>query len=556
MQTGQFESRLRKIMGAHEEALRCLLIDVCAHVDSKNTSETGNLGTTGLRLDEPEQKTEHDGPSEEFMHLSSSTCPTMRQSFFTENVSHHPIASRKLDDLDNVLDLQEQKREAVDLFPEEEKLEEFVKETSNCRKIAEEVEMFRIMLGVWDKMHEPSRVGCLADVLQSSKFETVVFAIIFLNCALTVVATNMAMSSMSGTRPVGMRIAEEIFLVCYMIELILKLFVHRQYFFCNHDAGWNTFDLCLVVNDLVDRFLALHDLQGYSMAFGRTIRVLKITRVLRFVRMVQFLSELRLMLDCLMRSVASVMWSLILLALLTFMFAIALVQHLAHTMSSDDSGLSTNVRLAIIEYFGSVEQATLTLFMSISGGMDWESSYNIIKHSGTFGSVMYICYIVFMWLSVTNIITSIFVDKALKLAKPDLEDRMLEVCRDNLDAAEDLKKLFRAIDVDGSEALTREEFKQTQKNVLVQEFFQMRGLSITHIDMFFEMLVSASPDERIDMSTFVSGCLRMRGHATNIEVMSLDHRLQILSNLVGTHIDEYRRDIRDLQMALNSKLVR
>jgi len=258
----------------------------------------------------------------------------------------------------------------------------------------------------------------------------------------------------------------------------------------------------------------------------------------------------------LMRSVASVMWSLILLALLTFMFAIALVQHLAHTMSSDDSGLSTNVRLAIIEYFGSVEQATLTLFMSISGGMDWESSYNIIKHSGTFGSVMYICYIVFMWLSVTNIITSIFVDKALKLAKPDLEDRMLEVCRDNLDAAEDLKKLFRAIDVDGSEALTREEFKQTQKNVLVQEFFQMRGLSITHIDMFFEMLVSASPDERIDMSTFVSGCLRMRGQATNIEVMSLDHRLQILSNLVGTHIDEYRRDIRDLQMALNSKLVR
>jgi len=412
------------------------------------------------------------------------------------------------------------------------------------------------MLSVWDNLHEPNRVGCLADVLQSSKFETVVFAIIFLNCALTVVATNMAMSSMSGTRPVGMRIAEEIFLVCYLIELILKLFVHRQYFFCNHDAGWNTFDLCLVVNDLVDRFLALHDLQGYSMAFGRTIRVLKITRVLRFVRMVQFLSELRLMLSCLMRSLASVMWSLILLALLTFMFAIALVQHLAHTISLSNSGLSTDKRLAIIEYFGSVEQATLTLFMSISGGMDWESSYNIIKHSGTFGSVMYICYIVFMWLSVTNIITSIFVDKALKLAKPDLEDRMLEVCRDNLDAAEDLKKLFRAIDVDGSEALTREEFKQTQKNVLVQEFFQMRGLSITHIDMFFEMLVSASPDERIDMSTFVSGCLRMRGHATNIEVMSLDHRLQILSNLVGTHIDEYRRDIRDLQMALNSKLVR
>jgi len=255
------------------------------------------------------------------------------------------------------------------------------------------------------------------------------------------------------------------------------------------------------------------------------------------------------------------MWSFILLALLTLMSAIALVQHLANTVSLSNSELSTDARRAIIENFGSVEQATLTLFMSISGGMDWEVSYKIINLSGTFGSVMYISYILFMWLSVTNIITSIFVDKALKLAKPDVEDRMLEACRDNLDAAKDLKKIFRSIDVDGSASLTREEFKQTLENVLVQEFFQMRGLNISHVDMFFQILASASPDERIDISTFVSGCLRMRGHATNIEVMSLDHRLQVFSNLVGTHIDEYRRDMRHLQMAMDefrcaSKLVR
>jgi len=161
---------------------------------------------------------------------------------------------------------------------------------------------------------------------------------------------------------------------------------------------------------MIDNILFLYNHQGYSVAFGRTIRVMKITRVLRFVKMVQFLSELRLMLNCLAKSSFALMWSFILLALIQLMFAIALVQHMSNLVSSKDSGLSQDNVVAIRKAFGSVELATLTLFMSISGGIDWGDAYDLAKLSGWLGSVMFLGYISFMWLAVTNIITSVFID--------------------------------------------------------------------------------------------------------------------------------------------------
>jgi len=256
------------------------------------------------------------------------------------------------------------------------------------------------------------------------------------------------------------------------------------------------------------------------------------------------------MLNCLMGSLFSLMWSFILLTLIKLMFAIALVQHMANLMSSNTSGLTDDQRKAIMASFGSIWRTLLTLFMSISGGMDWADSYQLVKLSGSVGSFMFLTYVLFMWLAVTNIITSIFIEKAMKLAKPDMEDTMLETCQANLEAVQDLKELFKSIDVDSSACLSLEEVRDALKNVVVQEFFLMKGLNVSHVDMFFKLLASASASGRIDVNTFVSGCLRMKGYATNVDIMSLDYRLQLLSSRVTTYIQEYREDINNLHRTI------
>jgi len=266
--------------------------------------------------------------------------------------------------------------------------------------------------------------------------------------------------------------------------------------------------------------------------------------------MVHFLSELRLMLNCLMGSLFSLMWSFVLLALLKLMFAIALVQQVANLLSASETEVTDDDKQLIRESFGSVEQTVLTLFMSISGGIDWATAYDLVKLSGRMGSFIFLSYVCFMMLAVTNIITSIFVDKAMRQARPDAEEMMLETCQDNLAAVQDLKKLFSTIDIDSSSSLTLEEFRETLKNVLVQEYFLMRGLNVSHVDMFFSILASASPSGTIDVNTFVTGCMRMKGYATNVDVMSVDYRLQLLSRDLVTYMKECQQDIVKLHKAL------
>jgi len=439
--------------------------------------------------------------------------------------------------------------QSIDLFPAERNLREFIRDNNKYRKMASRFEFARDLYSAWESLKEPHRVGRLADIIQSARFESCIFAVIFVNCAYTVVATNWDMAHWNEARPLGMQITEVTFLCLYALELILKLVVHGCYFFCNTEATWNVFDLCLVLIDLLDHILSLYNQQGYSIAFGRTIRVLKVARVLRFVRMIHFLSELRLMLNCLMGSVFSLMWSFALLTLLKLMFAIALVQQMANLLSSSKTELSHDERRIIMDFFGSIEQTVLTLFMAISGGIDWAVAYDVVKLSGRIGSFIFLTYICFMLLAVTNIITSIFMQKAMKQAKPDVEDTMLETCQENLEAVQDLKELFNSIDVDSSSSLTLEEFRETLKNVLVQEYFLMKGLNVSHVDMFFSLLASASPSGNIDVNTFVTGCLRMKGYATNVDVMSVDYRLQVLSSDIMTFMKECQRDIKKLYRA-------
>jgi len=78
----------------------------------------------------------------------------------------------------------------------------------------------------------------------------------------------------------------------------------------------------------------------------------------------------------------------------------------------------------------------------------------------------------------------------------------------------------------------------------------MRGLNVSHVDMFFTLLASASPAGTIDVNTFVAGCLRMKGYATNVDVMSVDYRLQLLSQNVETYMRECQRNVTRLHTAL------
>lgn len=65
--------------------------------------------------------------------------------------------------------------------------------------------------------------------------------------------------------------------------------------------------------------------------------------------------------------------------------------------------------------------------------MDWSALYEKISETGSVSSALFLLYIAFNVIVVWNIVTSMFVQKAVKLAQPDI-DRLIED-RTNADKA-------------------------------------------------------------------------------------------------------------------------
>jgi len=319
---------------------------------------------------------------------------------------------------------------------------------------------------------------------------------------------------------------------------------------------WNIFDFSLVVVDLIAEavfLLSTGQASSPNITFARALRVLKVSRVLRFVRVVQAFRELSLMLNCLVTSISSLVWSLLLLGLIQLMFAIAFVQQVAQALNMPNSALTNEDRSKLIAAFGSVQRGVLSLYKAVSGN-DWDPYYKLFEYVDAFSRGLFIFYVSFMWLAVTNVVTSLFVDKALKAAKPEVEYQMLEACNGELQMIDELKAVFKTIDTDKSKSLSLGEMRKALSQVSIREFFAMHGLTATHADMLFKLLTSMSPSGKVDIETFVTGCIRMKGYATNIDVISLCYRTSVLANDIQSHIKEYRQDILDLRaLVLNGQ---
>merc|ERR1712241_1319406 len=83
---------------------------------------------------------------------------------------------------------------------------------------------------------------------------------------------------------------------------------------------------------------------------------------------------------------------------------------------------------SIINWFGSVQRAMVMLFQSTTGGIDWGDLYDTVALAGELPALFFLCFIVFFNFAILNIVTSIFVEKAVKLQRGEEEtnSRMMD----------------------------------------------------------------------------------------------------------------------------------
>merc|ERR1719414_884929 len=107
-----------------------------------------------------------------------------------------------------------------------------------------------------------------------------------------------------------------------------------------------------------------------NLTFARIVRVFRLARILRIVRVMRFFYSFRLMVYSVIYSIVSLLWVFILLLFIMYFFAVFFLNGVVEyfRVTSDKN---SELCLELIKLFGTMERSLQSLFMSISGGIDW-----------------------------------------------------------------------------------------------------------------------------------------------------------------------------------------
>merc|ERR1740129_1271096 len=162
----------------------------------------------------------------------------------------------------------------------------------------------------------------------------------------------------------------------------------------------------------------------------------------------------------------------------------------------------------------------MVLFMSISGGMDWDEILWLLADLSVVYAAFYCFYVAFVVFGVLNVVTAVFVDNAWQIAQMDRDLVVQEQTKKKEAYMKELKNLFMEADIDESGSLSWEEFEEHLQDDRVQAYLSTMELDVTEAHSLFKLL-DLHNQNKVHIDDFVNGCMRLKGGAKSIDVCTL-----------------------------------
>jgi len=251
-------------------------------------------------------------------------------------------------------------------------------------------------------------------VVESAAFNNFIVAVIVLNAVLIGLSTYQTDATLLS----AIGAIETICIGIFVVEIILR-FLARDSAVAFFRNGWNIFDLVIVIAALIPA----------SNGIGTVLRILRVFRVLRLVKTIP---ELRLIVDVLLRSVASMKYVALLATILFYVYAVIGVKLFGvdgHPMRP---------------YFTSIHEACFTLFRILTGD-DWtQMRYELDEAGHPLGAftAFQVSWIVVATFLLVNLIVGAVINNYQKvqdieqhrLLAPDTSERRVRELVRELDA--------------------------------------------------------------------------------------------------------------------------
>jgi Ca2+-binding EF-hand superfamily protein len=333
-------------------------------------------------------------------------------------------------------------------------------------------------------------------------------------------------------------LVERGFICLFAVELGLRIAAEGVDFFLREgEQGWaNILDGLVVVLQVFKE--AVEFQSGAVLLWGsnslgilRVFRVVRLIRVSNDARLFNILADLRTMVVSVSDSFLSLVWTVALLTLFTFVFAVFLTQLVADFVRLGRRAAVEEV--ALQRHFGSLQSTMLSLYYASTGGVNWHEIVDPLMYN--FSPVIVVsvlCYMFFIIFSLTNVVTGVFVESALRTAEDDKRRQLTH----------QMTALFAQADDDGDGTVTWDEFEVQLAAPQLQSFLKALDLHVDEARALFQLL-DVDDSGEIDADELVQGCLRLHGQAKAIELAAFMHEYRRTVRRAKVHEDEVSKSL-------------
>uniref|UniRef100_A0A7S2K6X9 EF-hand domain-containing protein n=1 Tax=Zooxanthella nutricula TaxID=1333877 RepID=A0A7S2K6X9_9DINO len=332
----------------------------------------------------------------------------------------------------------------------------------------------------------------------------------------------------------ALEVAEYACNAIFVLDLCIRIIRHGRSFFWDQRSGtWdamNTFDLLVVSIDCFDLYVlqALAGISSGSVSSIRLVRLFRAARMLRVFRVSTAFAQLRVLIKTLTSSVMAFAWSMVILFLFLYAFALCINQFLCNELQNPK--LSRDMHLWIYRHYGSASRAIWTMFeVTFSGG--WPAKVRpLVEEVSGWYAVPFSAYISLVVFAVTRVITALFLKETMARAAEDVSMTIHEQAHKREQVIGQLKEFFALTDTSKDGFVTQEELENIMTVPEVRAYCSYLELPISEIGELFSILDDG--DGFVSCDEFCSGVLKVKGAARSLDLLSVKHDCQIMMDVL------------------------
>lgn len=360
--------------------------------------------------------------------------------------------------------------------------------------------------------------GVCQAIAKNWYFENITLAVILFNALWIMIDTDCNPHVLWEAHPV-FQIAEHSLCAFYVFEWVVRFGSFASKWNCFRDA-WFMFDSVLVgltvLETWVFNFIMMAVDSGGNTAdsgMGSTVilrmaRLLRLSRMARMARLFRIMPELMILLKGMLAAIRSVLFTMALLGILMYVYAIAFTQ------LTEDTDMGK-------EYFNTVPEAMVSLLLFGTLKDNVGDVAKAIGGEGIFYGLLFTTFVLLAALTVMNMLIGILCEVVSSVATVEKEEMVIMFVKNKMQ-----QLLDSGVDEDDDHMISKDEFLNLLHDESAVSCLQEVGVDVVGLVDFAEFIFECDEsheEKKLNFADFMEEMLQLRGtkEATVKDVVDL-----------------------------------